>query len=226
MDNPDDARPLPGSAEVLRALAATLTVVAVVSGRPASYLNRELSDAHGVVLVGLYGLERVVDGRIVESEEAQRWRPVVADVATRAEREAPAGVVVERKGLSVALHVRQAPHQVGWIEGFAADVASRAGLVAHPGRMSVELRPPGGGDKGSVVEELGAPLQRVAFFGDDRGDLPAFAALERLRTAGAATLAVAVDSSEAPPEILDAADVVVQGPEAVLEALRTLAAPV
>ncbi|MCU4186899.1 trehalose-phosphatase [Acidiferrimicrobium sp. IK] len=222
VDDPDAAEALPGSAEVLSALAARLALVAVVSGRPASYLTRHLPDARGVVLAGLYGLERVVDGRVVESDEARRWRPVVAEVADRAEREAPAGVTVERKGSSVALHVRTAPQHAGWIERFAEHAAGGSGLVAHPGRMSVELRPPTGGDKGSVVEELGASLSRVAFLGDDRGDLPAFAALERLRAGGVTTLAVAVDSTEAPAELLAAADVVAAGPAAVLEALRTL----
>ena len=222
VDDPDQARPLPGTAEVLVALAARIDLVAVVSGRPASYLARQLPDAPGVVLAGLYGLERVVQGRVVESEEARRWRPVVAEVADRASGAAPAGVVVERKGPSVALHVRTAPQHAEWIEAFAAGEAARTGLAAHPGRMSVELRPPGGGDKGSVVEELGSPLARVAFLGDDRGDLPAFLALDRLRGSGRTTLAVAVASSEAPAELLDAADVVADGPPAVLAALRTL----
>ncbi len=207
---------------MLTALAERLSVVAVVSGRPAAYLSRQLPAAHGVVLAGLYGLERVVNGQVVESDEARRWRPAVSEVADQAAREAPGGVLVERKGSSVALHVRTAPEYAGWVERFAEAAAARTGLVSHPGRMSVELRPPGGGDKGSVVEELGAPLRRVAYIGDDSGDLPAFAALARLRAGGCTTLAVAVDSEEAPPELLTAADVVVYGPADVLEALRTL----
>lgn len=222
VDDPARAVPVDGAVEVLAALAGRLGVVAVVSGRPAAYLAERLHGASGVVLAGLYGLERVVGGRIVESPEAARWGREAGALADRAQTEAPAGVLVERKGPVVALHVRTAPEHQGWIDHFAQREADATGMVAHPGRMSVELRPPSGGDKGAVVAELGAGLSAVSFFGDDRGDLPAFAALGELRGRGATTLAVAVDSPEAPPELLAAADVVVDGPPAVLAGLRTL----
>lgn len=222
VDDPSAARPLEGTGAVLAGLAAHLAVVAVVSGRPAAYLLDRLPDATGVVFAGLYGLERVVDGRVVDSPEARQWRAAVVTTVERARREAPPGVVVEAKGPALALHARQAPRQQGWIEAFADEAAARTGLAVHPGRRSVELRPPGGGDKGTVVAEVGAGLEAVCFFGDDRGDLPAFAALRRLAAAGASTLAVAVDSAEAPPELLAGADVVVEGPEAVLAGLRSL----
>jgi trehalose 6-phosphate phosphatase len=90
--------------------------------------------------------------------------------------------------------------------------------------MSVELRPPLEADKGTVTAQLATGLEAVCFLGDDRGDLPAFAALSELATAGVHTLAVAVASDEAPDELLQAADVVVQGPEEALSLLEVLAA--
>lgn len=223
VDEPAAAAPLPGTGEVLGRLAARLGVVAVVSGRPAGYLAARLPDAGDVVLAGLYGLERVVGGEVVEPPDADRWRPVVAAAADTAERSGPPGVHVERKGLAVALHVRTAPEQLAWVTRFAGEQAASTGLVAHPGRMSVELRPPTGGDKGSVVAELAAGRGAVAFIGDDRGDLPAFAALAELRERGVATVAVAVASDESPAELLARADVVVAGPAGVLAALAALA---
>ncbi len=222
VDDPAAAAPLPGAVEVLRSLAGRLAIVAVVSGRPASYLTDRLAGAGGVLLAGLYGLERVVDGRVVEADDARRWRAAVAQVADLAEEQAPPGVRVERKGSTVTLHVRAAPAAAGWAERFAADRAVATGLVAHSGKLSVELRPPSGGDKGSVVDELGAGLAATAFVGDDAGDLPAFEALARLRAQGVRTLAVAVNGDDAPAPLLDAADVVVSGPEAVLAGLRAL----
>ncbi|HSS11457.1 MAG TPA: hypothetical protein VLL25_16350, partial [Acidimicrobiales bacterium] len=87
----------------------------------------------------------------------------------------------------------------------------------------VELRPPVEADKGTVVEELASGLDAVCFIGDDRGDLPAFAALARLAAEGRDTLAIAVNSDEAPTELLAAADVVVDGPSGVLDLLEALA---
>jgi trehalose 6-phosphate phosphatase len=97
-------------------------------------------------------------------------------------------------------------------------------LIAHPGKQSWELRPPVPTDKGTVVVELAAGLQAVCFAGDDTGDLSAFAALARLWAEGVETLGVAVGGPETPPEVLDAADLVVDGPAGVLDLLEALAA--
>ena len=58
--------------------------------------------------------------------------------------------------------------------------------------------------------------------GDDLGDVPAFATLDRMEAAGARVVRVAVRSDEAPSELLDRADVVVDGPAGALALLREL----
>ena len=223
---PDDARLLPGAAEAVGRLAARFGRVAIISGRPAAFLAARLGAAAGrAELVGLYGLERTTaHGPTPDPDpEAVRWHETVDAVATAAEAAAPAGVGVERKGLAVTLHFRRAPEAAAWAETFAAAQATTAGLVAHPGKMSWELRPPVPTDKGTVVAELAAGLRAVCFVGDDTGDLPAFAALARLRAGGVVTLAVAVGGSETPTEVVEAADVVVDGPAGVLVLLEALA---
>jgi trehalose 6-phosphate phosphatase len=91
--------------------------------------------------------------------------------------------------------------------------------------MVWELRPPVPSDKGDavrrVVAESGA--RTVVVVGDDVGDLPAFAAVARLASEGHDGLRVAVRSAEAPAELLESADVVLDGPEGVLDFLRRLA---
>jgi trehalose 6-phosphate phosphatase len=226
VDDPAAAVPLDGVPSVLARLALRYARVAVISGRPVTYLverlGRESRDTR-VILVGLYGLERARGGEVEEVAAATAWRPVVDLVAAAAAAEAPAGVGVEHKGLAVTLHVRTASEHLGWVEAWSATQAAATGLIAHPGRMSVELRPPVDADKGTVVEELATGLDAVCFIGDDRGDLPAFAALARLAAAGRDTLAIAVNSDEAPIELLAAADVVVDGPVGVLDLLEALA---
>jgi trehalose 6-phosphate phosphatase len=185
-----------------------------------------LTGAGRSLLVGLYGLERLgSNGQIEQSGPAQAWKGRVADVADVAERAAPPGLLVERKGLTVTLHYRPAPSLAEWVEEFAADQASQTGLVAHPGKMSVELRPPVEVDKGTVVAELSAGMDAVCYLGDDVGDIPAFAALRRLAAADPATstLAVAVAGPETPTEVTRAADLVVDGPAGALDFLTRLA---
>jgi trehalose 6-phosphate phosphatase len=77
-------------------------------------------------------------------------------------------------------------------------------------------------DKGTVVRTLGAGFPAVACFGDDLGDLAAFAALDDLAVAGAAVARVAVVDDESPPEVAEAADVVVEGPEGAVALLTLL----
>jgi len=153
VDDPAAARPWPGARATLERLAGEYGLVAVVSGRPASFLLEHLG-ARGVVLYGLYGLEWVRERDVVAHPEAASWREMVELVAARAETEAPAGVGVERKGLSVTLHVRTSPDDAAWVREWSAAMATDTGLAVHPARMSAELRPPLAIDKGTVVETL------------------------------------------------------------------------
>ena len=222
VDEPAAARPWPGTPALLGRLATVVARVAVVSGRPVAFLSEHLAAAAGAQLLGLYGLERAGAGGTGTTPEAEPWRPVVDDVAAEAERSAPVAVAVEHKGLSVTLHYRAAPEHGGWVDRFAAAAAARTGLVAHGGKMSVELRPPVEVDKGTVVRELAEGLDVVLFAGDDRGDLPAFAELGRLRAAGVTTLGVASGGAETPEDVTAAADVTVDGPDGVAGILQAL----
>jgi trehalose 6-phosphate phosphatase len=220
VDDPSTARPLPGSVSALRALVGGYRLVAVVSGRPGAFLAAHL-DVPGLVRVGSYGLEYVTDSGIVESAQALPWRESVAGVVRRARAAAPAGVLVEDKGISVTIHYRMAPASAAWVRAFAEDEARATGLVMHDAKRSVELLPPLAVDKGTVVTSLvaGAEVSAGCFCGDDTGDLPAFQALDRLPVA----LRVAARSEGTPPELIAAADLVVDGPVGVLNLLRTLA---
>ena len=206
--------------DLLARLRDRFGLVAVVSGRPVEFLLPLLPT--GLVLAGLYGLELVVDGERRDHPQAGNWREVVDDVAGRAEVRGPAGVVVERKGLSLTLHYRSAPDQEAATAAYAAEEAHRSGLVARPARMSWELHPPIEVDKGTAVLELVDDLRAVAFAGDDLGDLPAFDALDALDDRGVTTLRIAVDSVEAPRVLLDRADVVVDGPDGLVTLLEAL----
>lgn len=223
VDRPQDARPLDGARDTLARLAERVGRVAVISGRPAAFLAEHLG-APRVRLVGLYGSEWVDEaGAVVAHPDAAPWRAVVDGVVANAAERGPAGVRVEHKPLSVTFHYRERPEREADARSWAEAEAARTGLLLHPARMSFELRPPVDRDKGKVVEEQAAGLRAVCFVGDDRGDLAAFDALDRLRATDVNTLRVAVRSDEAPAELLARADVLVDGPRGALDLLRTLA---
>ena len=230
VDVPADARPLDGVPDVLARLARRFASVCVVSGRPVGFLAVHLGHlaadrAAPVHLVGLYGMESFApDGTVVLDESAAAWMPVAQEAAEHLGVDAPDGVVVERKGPSVAVHFRRAPDAAGWVAARVEAVTARSGLVAHGGRLSVELRPALAIDKGTVVRRLSRGCRAAAFFGDDLGDLPAFAELARLRSEGLSTVGVAVVDGETAPEVAAAADLSVHGPSGALAALEWLAA--
>lgn len=135
-----------------------------------------------------------------------------------------AGIWVEDKGRSVAVHWRNAADPraaeaavVETVDG----IAETTGLAVEPGKLVAELRPPVVWDKGAAVdavcEERGVRLP--AYVGDDRGDLPALAAA---RARGG--LALAVDhGAETPPDLMAASDAVLRGIDGVRGWLSTLA---
>ncbi|MEY2455756.1 MAG: trehalose 6-phosphate phosphatase [Acidimicrobiaceae bacterium] len=220
VDEPDAARPLAGVPELLAALADRYALVAVVSGRPVEFLQRWMPPS--VLLSGLYGLEVVRDSVREDHPSAGAWREVVDDVVVVSRANGPAGMRVENKGLSLTLHYRQEPALEADVKAWAAAQAARSGLSMRPARKSVELHPPIDTDKGTAVHQLVGDLVAACFLGDDLGDLPAFDALDELAAAGAATVKVAVNSTEAPAELLSRADLVVDGPAGARDLLEQL----
>lgn len=222
VDDPAAARPLPGVVEALGELAGRYGRVGVISGRPAGFLDTHLG-GRGLFLSGLYGLEFVAEGGDVQPvEEAASWRSVVEGVVAAAEEGLPAGLFLERKGLTVTVHHRLDPTRAAASREWVEAQARATGLVVHDARMSFELRPPVKRDKGTVLAEAAEGRRQVCFLGDDRGDLTAFDTLDRMAAQGATVLRVGVDSEEAPAELLARADVVVEGPEGSLRILRGL----
>jgi trehalose 6-phosphate phosphatase len=107
-----------------------------------------------------------------------------------------------------------------------SDAAKSHDLDVEPGRWVVEVRAHGM-NKGSAVrrltDELGA--RAFVFCGDDLGDVEAFKAIEELRGQGFPSLLVCSASDEE-NALAEMADVVVAGPDGVLELLRELTADI
>ncbi len=198
----------------LRGLVERYRLVAVVSGRTTEEATA-LVDVEGVTVAGLYGLvapplpERVV-------------------AAVDAEAATVAGAWVERKGASVAVHVRLTPDPdaaeaelTPRLEG----VAKAEGLELQLGKRVIELVPAGRPRKGAAVERLirDAGLAAALYAGDDHADLEAFDALAGLvRTSGLRAVRVAVHGDETPDAVLAAADLIVEGPEGMAALLSSL----
>ncbi|MDI3388207.1 trehalose-phosphatase [Streptomyces sp. B-S-A8] len=232
--DPEQARAHPDAVPALAALAPRLASVAVVTGRPAGVAVRYggfagVEGLEHLVVLGHYGAERwdAVSGTV----QAPDVPPGVAG----ARAELPGlldalglwrGTWTEEKGRAVAVHTRRADDPQATFDALAAplaELAARHGLVTEPGRYVIELRPPGM-DKGvalaSYAREVGA--ESVLYAGDDLGDLPAYAAVEKLRSDGVPGVLVCSGSTEV-AELADRSDLVVDGPPGVVRLLAALA---
>jgi trehalose 6-phosphate phosphatase len=227
--DPQAARALPGAAPALARLARAVGTVAVITGRPAAEAVRYggLDAVPGLIVLGHYGGQRWQDGQLTgpgSPPAIAAARQALPGLLERAG--ADAGTWVEDKELALAVHTRRAADPAGMLSRLAGpltELAGRLGLAAEPGRLVIELRAPGadkGGALRALVAERGAGS--VLFCGDDLGDLPAFAAVRELRAAGLPGCAAASASAES-PQVADAADLVVDGPEGIVALLAALA---
>jgi trehalose 6-phosphate phosphatase len=230
VSDPAQARPHPQALAAMRRLADRVATVAVITGRPAAEAIAVggIDEIPGLIVMGHYGRERWESGTLSSL-------PVPPGVA-RAREElprvlaaagAPDGTWTEDKGDAVAVHTRRAAEPgpaLDRLRGPLTALAERTGLEVQPGRMVIELRPPGS-DKGQTLKNLtferGA--RAVLYCGDDVGDVPAFKAVAELRGDGIAGQAVCSGSAEV-SVLAELADLVVDGPAAVVALLDDLAA--
>jgi trehalose 6-phosphate phosphatase len=228
-DRPADARAHPGAVPALTALAGLVGTVAVITGRPAgeAVALGGLAAVPGLIVIGHYGGQRWQDDELAAagpSSAVEAAREALPGLLR--EVDAPYGTWVEDKTDALAVHTRGAADPEAALARLRAplgELAATLGLAAEPGRFVIELRPPGM-DKGTALAGLAAEraARSVLFCGDDLGDLAAFAAVRALRAGGVPGCTVASASDES-PQVADAADLVVPGPDGVVDLLTTLA---
>ncbi|MFB8176260.1 trehalose-phosphatase [Streptomyces sp. NPDC055966] len=232
--DPEQARAHPDAVPALARLAPKVASIAVITGRPAGVAVRYggfagVPGLDHLTVLGHYGAERwdAVTGTVTAPAPHPGVAAVRAELPGVLDRAgAWPGTWIEEKGRAVAVHTRRATDPESAFEALRApltDLAARHGLVVEPGRLVLELRPPGM-DKGVALAEhvrrTGAGP--VLYAGDDLGDLPAYATVERLRADGVPGLLVCSGSTEV-TELAERADMVVDGPAGVVHLLRALA---
>jgi trehalose 6-phosphate phosphatase len=218
---------------LLSRLARRYGCVACISGRSAAEARR-LVGVGGITYAGSHGAELLEPGssRPHTAAAFQSWQPQIRRFAL--DRDTPElrrlRVRIEDKGPIAAFHWRGVPDEEAahaHVERIARE-AEAAGLNTHWGRKVLEIRPPIPIDKGQAVRTLveRAGSRTALFGGDDSTDLDAFKALEALQADGRldATVRVGVRSDEGPAEIVERADVVVDGVDGFTRVLAALAA--
>jgi trehalose 6-phosphate phosphatase len=228
-----DARVPEHTRQLLAQTARRYGVVACVSGRRASEA-RAMVAIGAISYLGSHGAEVLRAGwtEPVVDQEVEDWTERIHEFAREADTSdlRRRRVRLEDKGAIIAFHWRGAPDEEAAraaIDAIAAK-AEAAGLRTHWGRKVLEVRPPVRIDKGAGIASFLADtdVDVALYVGDDVTDLDAFHSLVQLADEGRISKAirVGVRSEEGPSEITDEADLVVDGPEGVIQLLAALAA--
>ena len=158
--------------------------LALVSGRQLANLEALLGDFRPP-LSGQHGLERRTatgqvrahtNGMTARREISRRLQPVL---------NRHPGLLLEDKGLTLALHYRQAPQLASYVHRLMRELVAESSedLCLQTGKRVVEIKPTGF-DKGTAIAEFmgEAPFRgrKPIFLGDDTTDEHGFITVNRL----------------------------------------------
>lgn len=165
--------------ELLARLTAAYPCV-VISGRSRPDALAHLDGLDVAAVIGNHGLEPRPGGRRFR-RLVGRWRRVLLERLTGLP-----GVVLEDKGLSLAIHYRAARDRARTRQAVMRAVAGLAGVRVFGGKAVVNLTPSHGDHKGTALEREMSRLlcDRAIYVGDDQTDEDVFAleGQERLLT--------------------------------------------
>jgi len=167
-----------------RLYRATGGAVALMSGRPIADIDRLFPRAP-IPAAGQHGLERrrarggIARHAIPRARLQRVRRRITAAVQGRA------GLLLEDKGSSFALHYRRAPRLASYAHRLARSMLAAAGrqFCIQRGKYVVELRPAGKDKGAAILEFMHEPPFRgrtAVFVGDDATDEFGFATVNRL----------------------------------------------
>ena len=142
--NPADSAVTARNRELLQALHRELALVAIVSGRGAADLRRQVGLPE-LVYVGNHGLEQMDGDKVVAVPEAAAYRPALETAKAAVESQQVPGMWLEDKGVTLSVHYRNAPNPMGVkarYQPIMEQIAGENGLRFFMGRMIFELRPP------------------------------------------------------------------------------------
>lgn len=177
VDHPDHARIAPELAARLRALTARLPV-AIVTGRALADVRPRLGFEPRYV-VGNHGAEDDDVDPATALDAAAALRGLRQRLHEHALALASAGVMVEDKGASLALHYRTAPDPPQALALILTLLApTQDALRVFAGKMVVNAVAAGAPDKADAMRRLVAHsgVSAAFFAGDDLNDEPVFAA--------------------------------------------------
>lgn len=160
-----------GSTRILLRQVAKRYPCAIISGRSLADVSARLEGIPIVAAIGNHGLEPAKKGK-GRTKYVERWmRSLGENLADLS------GIEIEDKGLSIAVHYRKTRARRVARERVARAIESLEGAARIiPGKLVVNILPPGAVHKGTSLQELRARVQAdtAIYVGDDVTDEDVF----------------------------------------------------
>ncbi len=210
---PMEAVVKPEIKDIIEKIANKFEFTGVMTGR--SIKNAmDMMESKKLIYIGNHGLEQFKDGKIRIEPEVEKYIPLIKKLAKSIQKQLVdyECILFQDKELSFTVHYRLCDDGEE-IRKMALDaitsIKESRGLKIAEGRKVIEIRPPVGHDKGTILQKFifDNNIKKIIYLGDDITDVDAFNKLNKLKNEGIVeTFSIVVNSKETPDYVKESAD--------------------
>lgn len=210
---PMEAVVKPEIRDIVEEIANKFEFTGVMTGR--SIKNAmDMMKSKKIIYIGNHGLEQFKNGKIHIEPEVEEYIPVIKKLAESIQKQLVnyECILFQDKELSFTVHYRLC-NDGEEIRKRALDaitsIKESKDLKIAEGRKVIEIRPPIGHDKGTILQKFifDNNIKKIIYLGDDITDVDAFNELNKLRNEGMIeTFSIVVSSKETPDYVKESAD--------------------
>lgn len=219
---PMEAVVKPEIRDIIEKIADKFKFTGVMTGRSINNAM-EMVGSKKIIYIGNHGLEQYKNGKISIEPQVKPYIPVIKKLAKEIQKKLKdyECILFQDKELSFTVHyrlcktgdeIRQKALEI------IHSIKSSKSLKITEGRKVIEIRPPVGHDKGTVLQKFISDnhIKKIVYLGDDVTDADAFNKLNELKRGGKAeTVSIMVDSKETPDYVKESADFYVKSVDEV-----------
>lgn len=210
---PMEAVVKPEIRDIIEKIADKFKFTGVMTGRSINNAM-EMMGSKKIIYIGNHGLEQYKNGKISIEPEVKPYIPVIKKLAKEIQKKLKdyECILFQDKELSFTVHyrlcktgdeIRQKALEI------IHSINGSKSLKITEGRKVIEIRPPVGHDKGTVLQKFISDnhIKKIVYLGDDVTDADAFNKLNELKSIRKAeTVSIMVDSKETPDYVKENAD--------------------
>ncbi|MDD3985478.1 MAG: trehalose-phosphatase [Methanobacterium sp.] len=214
---PKNATITPEMRNLLLDLSSKYKYIGVLTGR-------DINDAidiiklEKIVYMGNHGLQQIKNGKIITDPRIESYIPIIKEISRELHQrfENITGISFNYKKLSLTVHYNNCNSKNKAKKELLNTIYNlKKGKLVKiiEGRELLEIRPPVGYDKGSVLHEFISEnhIKKIIYIGDDINDISAFRKLKELSEKNEVKgISIAVNSIGTPEEVKESANFYVE----------------